>query len=340
MSRFLRFTKDGLNPDDVRMTLGEHLEELRTRVIRALVALAVGAVLCYIFIDPIMGFLTSPVFAVYRQHGIEPAMLALNPAEPFMTDLKVAIIVGFILSAPYSLWQIWAFIAAGLYMHERKWVYRFAPTSIALFFAGAFFLLFVVSPLLLDFLLSYRQTLPNYQTTSWLLGKIPSIKENQPQATWPTTQPMMSVEKDPAEPPEGVPWINLQDRDLRIHYGDKTYTIGHLMETSNQNRLNPMMRLSEYIIFILQLAAAFGLSFQVPVAGAFVATLGIASAAQMAGLRRYIWFTMAIAAAVVTPTTDVTSLCLLLVPMMGLLEIGLLAARLIERGRKDQPAAG
>ena len=97
------------------MTLGEHLEELRSRVVRALLALGVGAILCYVFIDPIMGLLTSPVFAVYKRHGMSPTMQALSPGEMLFTDLKVSMILGVILSAPYSIWQIWGFVAAGLY---------------------------------------------------------------------------------------------------------------------------------------------------------------------------------------------------------------------------------
>lgn len=321
------------------MTLGEHLEELRTRVIRALVALAVGAIICHCFIDKIMGFLTSPVYAAYRKHGLKPAMQTLGPAEQFLTYLKVAIIVGFILSAPYSMWQIWKFVAAGLYQRERRWVYRFAPTSIALFFAGALFLLLVVSPLLLDFLLSYPQSLPEYGVPSLLLGEGTPLKTETQPASWPTSQPIMAFDKDPQDPPEGVLWVNLRTQQIRIQYGHKVYDVAHLQETVTGNRLDPTLRLSEYVVFILTLSAAFGVSFQVPVVVTFVATLRIASAAQMGSLRRYIWFAMAIAAAVVTPTTDVISMGLLLVPMVALLEVGLLVARMIERARGETGTA-
>ena len=159
------------------MTLGEHLEELRTRMVRAIVALVVGTIGCYVFIGPIMGFLTTPVFAVYKRHDMSPEMVSLAPAEAFLTDLKVAAIVGLILSAPYSLSQLWGFVAAGLYPNERRWVQRFAPASIVLFFSGVTFLLLIVSPLLLDFLLTYRRDLPNVDFTSNLIlgtGEMPT----------------------------------------------------------------------------------------------------------------------------------------------------------------------
>ncbi len=340
MARLFDFKRGDLHPDDVRMTLGEHLEELRTRVVRALVGLVVGAILCYVYIDNIMGLLTSPVFAVYHRHGLDPTIIALSPPEMLLTDLKVSIIVGFILSAPYSIWQLWGFVAAGLYKYERRWVYRFAPASVALFFTGVLFLLFIVSPLLLNFLLTYRQYYPNYDWAySWMLGESKPIATEQPDVQWPTTQPMPALDADPRSPPEGTPWVNLSTREVRIRIGDKTFAYGHLKEVEHRNRIDPSLRLADTIVFMLQLAAAFGVSFQVPVIVAFIATLGIASASQIGALRRYIWFVMCIAAAIITPTTDLATLFLLLGPMMGLLEVGLLVARMIEKGRALRQAA-
>ena len=91
------------NPDDVRMTLGEHLEELRTRLIRALIGLFVGTVVCYMFIDYLQAFLMWPVFAIYRSHGLPAEIRTMAPAEQFMTDLKVALIIGLIVA--YALWK-------------------------------------------------------------------------------------------------------------------------------------------------------------------------------------------------------------------------------------------
>ncbi|MBP7935334.1 MAG: twin-arginine translocase subunit TatC [Phycisphaerae bacterium] len=340
MGRIFRSIPKDQHPDEVRMTLGEHLDELRSRLIRALVALFVGAMLCWFFIDEIMGFLTSPLFAVLRANGIETRMVALNPAENFITFLKVAVIVGFILSAPYSITQIWGFVAAGLYPHERKWIRMFAPASIALFFTGALFLLLVAAPLLLSFLVTYKNTLPNYDSlTKILLTRVETMPVNQPtpENVWPATQPIPTYENDPANPPESVPWINRTSRDVRIRIGDANYILAHLEDVHKLNRLDPMMRVADYVVFILQLSAAFGIGFQVPVVVAFLATLGILSTAQMSRYRRHVIFGMAIVAAIVTPP-DVTSMMLLLLPMIGLFEVGLLVGRVIERKRATQAA--
>ncbi len=156
MTIWRSFTPPHQDPDEVRMTLGEHLEELRSRMIRALVGLAVGTVICFGFISQIVAFLNKPVYDALRAHGLEPEVIVLHPAEQLITDLKVAIIVGLICSAPYRLTQIWGFIAAGLYPTERRWVNRFAPISITLFFVGAFFELIVVGPFILHFMVGYR----------------------------------------------------------------------------------------------------------------------------------------------------------------------------------------
>lgn len=340
MARFFQSHHDDRQPDDVRMTLGEHLEELRSRLIRALLALFIGAVVCYVFSEQVVGFLTSPMFAVLRAEGCEVRMVATNPAENFVTSLKVSFIVGFILTAPYSLVQIWGFIAAGLYKRERQWVRRFAPASIILFFTGAAFLLLIVSPLLLKFLVAYQSELPNYGLIpEWLLGGPTPLKVTETYDQWPTTQPMPMFEEDPPSAPPGVPWINLTTKEVRVRIEGAHYTVAHLKDVQQHNRVEPMMRISEYVIFILQLSAAFGIGFQVPVVVAFVATLGIATAAQMGSLRRHIWFGMAVVSACITPP-DVGSMLMLLVPMIGLLEIGLLVARLIERDRAKTATQG
>ena len=324
------------------MALGEHLEELRSRLIRAVIGLLLGAILCYAFSDYVLGLLMWPVFATLRAHGLPATLSYLTPAEAFLTDLKVSFIVGFILSAPYSLTQIWGFVAAGLYPRERKWIRRFVPVSIALFFTGAGFLLLVATPLLLDFLVSYRQDLPDlerYIPTSRLVPGLQSPPPPVPsdQIHWPTSQPIVELPGDPQDPPAGFLWYNRTANEVRIQFDQHTYTLAHLTDVTRHNKIEPMFRISEYVIFVLQLAAAFGIGFQVPVVVAFVATLGIATASQMSQARRYVWFGMAIVAAVVTPP-DITSMLFLLGPMAVLYEIGLLAARLIEREARNKTA--
>jgi len=333
------------NPDEVRMTLGEHLEELRSRLIRALIGLFIGAVVCYSFINYIQSFLIWPVFVVYRAHGFEPVVHTFAPSEAFMLSIKVAILVGLIVSAPYSIMQIWGFIAAGLYAKERKWVRSFAPVSIILFFTGALFLIIAVNPLLLNFLLTYQTELPDiskymprFLITATGIGMLEVANPaSQPATELPTRPPVPAFENDPPGTiPEGFEWINRTEREKRIMFGGKIYRESRLELVGSGNRIQPDLRLEEIIPFTLGLAAAFGAGFQVPVVVAFIAVIGLFSAADMAKYRRHVIFAMSIGAAIITPSPDPFSMTLLLAHMVGLFEAGLYAARRIERGRAQQ----
>ncbi len=333
-----------LDPDQVRMTLGEHLEELRSRLIRALLALAVGAVICFLVKEYVVAFLTWPVIAVQKARNMPVGLKFLNPAESFLTYLKVSIMVGFLLTSPYSLAQIWGFISAGLYPHERRWVRRFAPVSIALFFTGAGFLLFIAAPMLVHFLAAYGERLPNveqYIPTRFLIPRVSEPIEKEPapaadQVLWPTSLPVFT--DDPRNPPDRAPWINAPDRKIRFRVQGSTYEVD-FTNAEQRAEIIADFRLSEYITFILHLAIAFGIGFQVPVIVAFLAAVGIAEAAQMSRLRRHVWFVMAIVAAVVTPP-DLTSMLALLLPMILLFEVGLYVARIIEHRRAAREQAG
>jgi sec-independent protein translocase protein TatC len=335
------------DPDEVRMTLGEHLEELRSRLIKAIVALFIGSVVVYIFSDYVMGFLCAPIFKVLEQNDYPAQLNYLTPAEAFLTDIKVSLIVGIIITAPYSLTQIWGFVAAGLYPHERRWVHRFAPVSIVLFFVGALFLLIVVSPMLLNFLVSYRTTLPNMgkwmpnfgiTSSREILGGDEEDKESAPPEVSALPKGIPAFKTDPTgEWPEGVPWLNRTEWQIRIRYGDEVYKLPRLVAVDSRPRVMPLPRISEYILFILHLSAAFGIGFQVPVVVAFIAAVGISNSREMAKLRRYVWLGMAVGSAIITPP-DVTSMIFLLVPMALLYEVGLFAARFIEAERRQESA--
>jgi len=325
------------------MTLGEHLEELRSRMIRLLVGLLVGAVVCFVFRDRLMQVLLGPTFAVLRKTGMGSELVALDPMEPFMTTLKTSVIVGFILSAPYGLYQIWAFVAAGLYPREQRFVRRFVPVSIALFLFGCVFFLVLVMPALMNFLIYFMRTVPSFDPGGWLFGdRFVEVRPAIPAG--PTTQTaaheprVATYEEDPADPPDGAQWINRRRHELRFRLGNQTYAVP-IRPADQENTIRPTFSMRNTIDFTMQMAASFGIGFQVPVVVAFLATLGIASVETMARSRRVTWFVMAIAAAVFTPSTDPTTMLLLLIPMALLFEAGLFAARLIEKRKAEEGAA-
>jgi len=91
--------------------------------------------------------------------------------EAFMIYLKVSFVTGFVLASPWVIYQLWLFVAAGLYPHERKYVYKYLPISVFLFLFGVLFCFFIVFPFVLDFLLSFNRMLgvtPQIRLTYWI----------------------------------------------------------------------------------------------------------------------------------------------------------------------------
>lgn len=103
--------------------------------------------------------------------GTRSGLSALNPMEAFLVYLKVAIMLGFVISSPWVLYQIWSFVAAGLYPHEKRYVHVYFPASVGLFLIGVVICQLVVIPLALATLLSYNRWLniePNFRLSEWL----------------------------------------------------------------------------------------------------------------------------------------------------------------------------
>jgi sec-independent protein translocase protein TatC len=129
------------NPEG-RMPLMDHIRELRNRVVKMALALGAGMIVGFIFFTPVWNVISRPLcHAVIRgQTGCKTLgvnQLALDgPLDPFYLHVKVALVVGVILSSPVWLYQIWAFVAPGLYTREKRWSYIFLGTAVPLFLIG------------------------------------------------------------------------------------------------------------------------------------------------------------------------------------------------------------
>ncbi|QKG19400.1 Sec-independent protein translocase, TatC subunit [Actinomadura verrucosospora] len=124
---------------DGRMPLMEHLRELRNRLIKAILGLVAGGIVAWLLFDPIWKFLQKPYTRIPQKHclGGECDLVVHGIFDGFFVHLKVALIVGAVLSSPVWLYQIWAFVAPGLYKRERRWTYTFMGAAVPLFCAGA-----------------------------------------------------------------------------------------------------------------------------------------------------------------------------------------------------------
>ena len=138
-----------------RMTLGEHLEELRSRIIRCLLGTTVGFVLTFIWTDKVMWFLSRPLEPAMEKYPGQIQLIQSTPAGAFIASMKIAFFAGLILASPYILHHIWSFVAAGLYRHERRSVKYYVVPGFFLFFAGASLAYFFVLPWALNFLIRW-----------------------------------------------------------------------------------------------------------------------------------------------------------------------------------------
>jgi Tat protein translocase TatC len=136
---------------EVRMTFGEHIEELRTRLLKSIGALLIAIVVCMAFYNKLVYWVLRPHFKAMSMLYPGQPLEAFRPMSgsyggPIMAVMKLAFIVALFIASPVIGYQMWAFVSAGLYPREKKWVVRFAPVSFLLFLAGCAFGYFILVP--------------------------------------------------------------------------------------------------------------------------------------------------------------------------------------------------
>lgn len=324
---------------DTRMSFGEHIEDLRSHLLRALKWAALGMVLGFVFAKPMLSYITKPVDEAIKNfyeerrktvgEGVEkldhqlnqnpikmtfdvsaqdllklaqkmfpdtkfpaisdetppqeitltlktPGLLAkqliplnkqmdhadtltaLSATEAFVVWMMVSLVLGLIIASPMILYELWAFVAAGLYPHEKKYVYYLLPSSIGLFFAGVLMCQFFVMPAALEALFSFN---------AWL-------------------------------------------------------------------EIDPDLRLKEWLGFAIMMPLITGICFQTPLVMLFLGKVGIFTAADFWSKWRIAVFILMIFAAVVSPSVDAVSLFILWVPMCALYFLGIFLVKMVEKERE------
>lgn len=220
-------------PDDVEMSLFDHLEELRQRIFYSLIAVAVGVVGCFTIVNKIVQLLEFPA------QGAK--FLQLSPGEYFFVSMKVAGYSGLLLASPFILYQIIQFVLPGLTRRERRLLGPIVLGSSVLFAGGLFFSYALLIPAALRFFISYGADV---------------------------VEQLWSIDR--------------------------------------------------YFEFVLLLMFSTGLAFQIPVLQFLLGALGIVSSRQMLSSWRYVFLGAAVLGAVLTPSTDPVTQCLLAGAVLGL----------------------
>lgn len=146
--------------DDSSAPLIEHLAELRTRLIRSVLAFVVGMVAMFTVAEPILEFISQPLAEVLRSRGEDARLIFTAPQEKFFVLIRISIIMGFAVSFPVIAHQLWRFVAPGLYKSEKGAILPFLIASPVLFLMGAAFAHYVVTPLAMNFFIGFSDAIP------------------------------------------------------------------------------------------------------------------------------------------------------------------------------------
>jgi sec-independent protein translocase protein TatC len=146
---------------DVKMTIWEHIGELRKRIVRAAMALIGAACVCWAFREEMLAWITTPYATAWRARfpelvkaGQSPELQTLAPADAFVNYMQLALVGGVILAAPVIFYQLWAFISPGLYAREKRYIVPFVLFSTTLFLSGVAFAFYVALPFSFPFFFS------------------------------------------------------------------------------------------------------------------------------------------------------------------------------------------
>ncbi|MEX2673722.1 MAG: twin-arginine translocase subunit TatC [Phycisphaeraceae bacterium] len=319
------------NPEDLRMSLGEHLEELRWRLFLGIIGPLIAAIVMLVFGKQVVGFLAQPVLVAMDQVGLEPRLINPSVTSAFAVYLKVSLLGGLIIGIPWLFWQLWLFVGPGLYHTEQRMVRMLIPASTGLMIVGVAFLYYVMLPMMLWFLLNFavgfempdlNETLMQQQVSRATSGGDEVDDPIEDPEVLPLNIPRLRM--DPAEPEIGDMWLNITSRQLRIVGEDGL--IWHTRLTASRSMMDPLIQIDQYINLVMLLALAFSIAFQLPLVMLVLGKVGIVSYYQMASVRRYALLAIVVVSAIVTPA-DPFSQVGLAIPMYALYELGLLLVK-------------
>ncbi len=314
-----------------RMSFGDHLDELRRSLIRALIGVLLAAILAFTIGDHILEIVIKPLLTVQYANGLQPSLTVLSPMGGFTAYLKISFLSGLIISMPWVLYQLWSFIASGLHSHERRFVRTLAPASLGLFVVGVLFLYYIVLPVVLHFFITFNGSfgLPDLELSRFEQMVLPQHVEAPSIGDVARPGTMSALTADPPMPKPGDWWINTTTRRIMFKTATDIWSVP-LQQGALAAPMSSQFALDSYISFVLMLALAFGIAFETPIAVFFLSWSGIVPIQTMKKGRRYVLLSMIFVAAVLTPP-DVISQMLLAGPMYLLFEVGLLVSKFTQR---------
>lgn len=306
-----------VNPDDYRMTLGEHLEELRVRLFLALGGYAILLIAAFFFGDTVVAYFCLPLIRALSENNLSTQLITDEAGEGFMVFIQISMISAAAVGAPWIAYQIWQFIAAGLYPHERKYVTKFLPLSITLLIAGMLFVYFLILPWTLSFLIKFSTGI-----------ELPSgfvVDEKPPALVAVSPHSKITIfDGNPAHAANGDLWYDAKMKRMKVFLDGQVRNIS----ISGNNLLATEIKLSHYIDLVIASLLIFGISFQLPLVVLLIERIGVVPLETLKSVRQYVYFALAIAAAIITPGGDIPSMLGLTIPLIMLYELGIWLAKM------------
>mgnify|MGYP006283542869 CR=1 FL=1 len=169
-----RSSRPRLKTPQDKMSLRDHLAELRVRLVRSVLAVTVGFLVIIIFYKSVLSFLSKPFFRLCKQgvvtSGVNRScgeLISLSPIDAFGARVSISVYGGLIIALPVIMWQIWRFVSPALHSHERKYAVGFVGSSVGLFLLGCVIAYYTLEPAL-KFLIDFGQAQPNYQISKYI----------------------------------------------------------------------------------------------------------------------------------------------------------------------------
>ncbi len=341
--------------DESRMSFGDHLEELRMRLLLALAGPLLVSVGTLYYGRALVSWLQQPLAQVQAALDLPTQTYAFTPLTGFAVYMKVSLVSGLIIAFPWVAYQLWKFVESGLYAHERKVAYIIAPFSAVMSVAGVLFLYYLLLPISLAFFLFFNSSFPPaevpdpgeggwWQVLTGLTVRGSGFSGADDALSGADAPPMIASEPhaiqiptlsiDPTDPTEGQLWIKAPEHELRAYIGGEVY---RYLPFKVGSSVQSMLGLNDYINLVALLALGVVVAFQLPVVMLILGWSGVVDPHWLGRYRKYCLFGCAAVGAVLTPA-DPISMLVLAVPLYTLFELGLMLMRLTYRGPVIQNA--
>ena len=293
------------------MSIGDHIEDLRKRIIWSVIPPLPLAVLFFLLADPIVRWFLVPLYNVLDKHGLPAHVQVLSPPEFLMVEMKIAIGAAILLAGPWILYQLWRFVSPGLHEHERRFVYFLIPGSAILCVTGLSLMYYIMLPLILDFMVTLAGGV-SMPTELITLGD--SIS--------PLTIPLL--EELPKIAAVGDVWVKMPEGVLEIAVPSSDVAMLETLQLpmNRGSLISQQFQLSSYLGFVLLLMFAIGIAFQLPMVMLLLGWLGIVTPTWLRKNRKYALLILGIISAMITPQ-DAVSMLMMLIPLYLLYELGI-----------------